>query len=288
VNVDLLKRTWAAYGDDNGARIAAAIAYATMLSIVPLFIVLIAIAGSLIGLANGGQGRHVVEEALLTQVRQGAGPQAAQTVRELITGAFDQPRQNAISQIVGWGAFFIGAIGLFSTIQDALNSIWRVDRKKRPWQQMLKARAASFAMLLAVGFLIFMTVVANGILAFARAHFLDRLEFVGSPLALSIAGQVLALVAATVAFALLYKVLPDRPIQWRDVWVGAGATALLFVIGQLLIAWYLAVAGVASAYGAAGSILVILIWLYYSATIFVVGAEFTKVRAERPAPDPSA
>jgi membrane protein len=281
VNLDTLKRTWAAYGEDHGGRIAAAIAYNTMLSIVPLFVVLIAFVGSILGLANGSQGHSVAEEALVAHVRQGAGPEAAQTVREIVAAAFDQPRQNAIAQIVGWSAFLMGAAGLFGALQGSLNSIWRVDREKRPWYAMVKDRAASFAMILVVGFLIVTTVLLNGALALARAHFLARLQVVGSPLGLTISGQVLAFIAATVAFALVYKVLPDRPIDWRDVWVGAAATAVLFVIGQSLIAWFLAVAGVASAYGAAGSFLAMLLWLYYSATIFVIGAEFTKVHAER-------
>jgi membrane protein len=274
-----LKATWRAFNDDKATRLAASIAYATMFSLAPLFVVLIAIAGAVLGATNGGHGHHIAEERLLASVRGAAGTEAAQTLRGVIAAAFNKPRQSAIAQVVGWVGFVFGASALFAALQDALNAVWGVEATHRGWRHMLRDRLASFGMIAVVGFLLLVSFAANTSLAFAGAHFASLLPL--GPAVMNAAGWLVSLGLITVVFATLFKVLPDIDIAWSEVWFGAFATAVLFVIGQAAIAVYFSVAGVASAYGAAGSLLAVLLWVYYSAAILLFGAEFTKVRARR-------
>jgi membrane protein len=272
--------TWRAFSADKAPRLAAAIAYATMFSLAPLFIVLIALAGTVLGLNTGGHGHHVVENALIDQVRRGAGEGTAQTVRTLIDATFARPRQGAFAQIVGWTMFVIGASGLFAALQDALNAVWHV-RTSGGWKTMLRDRIASFGMIVVVGFLLLVSFAVNAAVTIAGTHFAEALAFLGGPVILHAVSWAASMVIVTGVFAAIFKVLPDVQIAWRDVWLGAFFTSVLFLIGQELIALYLSLAGVASAYGAAGSLLVGLLWIYYSALILLLGAEFTKVRSRR-------
>jgi membrane protein len=275
----LLKKTWQAFNEDKAMRLASSIAFSTIFSIAPLFIVLIAIVGWVIGLQNGGHGHTQAENAMLGQIGKGAGKGTADTIRQIIAASFNKPRQGLIAQLIGWIAFIFGATALFSSLQDALNAIWHVESTKGGWKQMVRDRLASFGMIVVVGFLLLVTFVSNAGIAFLGAHFLSHIPLVSNPVILSGVDQLVSVVLVTVIFALIYKILPDVTIAWRDVWVGAAVTAVLFVIGEAVIAFYLAFAGVASAYGAAGSLLVGLLWIYYSAIILLLGAEFTKVAA---------
>jgi membrane protein len=277
MNISVVKNVFTAFNDDKATRLAAAIAYSTIFSIAPLFIVLIAILGAFVG-GHGG-----AENQLIDVVTKNAGKSAGETVRQLITASFDKPRQGIIAQVVGWIAFVFGATGLFASLQDALNSIWHVESTKGGWKQMLRDRLASFGMVLVVGFLLLVTFVANGAIAFIASHFLSKIPFGANPVIVTVINYLVSYVLVTVIFALLYKVLPDVDVAWRDVWVGAAVTSVLFVVGEALISLYIAKAGVASAYGAAGSLLVALLWIYYSAMILLLGAEFTKVNAKKAA-----
>jgi membrane protein len=279
MNVGLLRAVWQAFNEDKAMRLASSIAFSTIFSIAPLLIVLISIVGWILGLQNGGHGHHLAENALLNGVAKGAGQGTADTVRQLVTASFNKPRQGLIAQVVGWIAFVFGATSLFSSLQDSLNAIWHVESVAGGWKQMARDRAASFAMILVVGFLLLVTFVANAGIAFIGAHFLSSIPFAANPIVLTAIEQVVSLGIVTVIFALIYKVLPDVHMAWKDVWLGAAVTAVLFVVGESAIAFYIAVAGVASAYGAAGSLLVGLLWIYYSAIILLLGAEFTKVAA---------
>ena len=274
-----LKKIWQSFNEDKAMRLASSIAFSTIFSIAPLFIVLIAIVGWIIGLQNGGHGHTQAENAMLEQVSRGAGKGTADSIRQIVAASFNKPRQGLIAQIIGWIAFIFGATALFSSLQDSLNAIWHVESTKGGWRQMVRDRIASFGMILVVGFLLLVTFVSNAAIAFLGAHVLSQIPLVSNPAVLSIINQVISVLVVTVIFALIYKILPDVTIQWRDVWVGAAVTAVLFVIGEAVISFYLAFAGVASAYGAAGSLLVGLLWIYYSAIILLLGAEFTKVAA---------
>ena len=280
INVATLKSTWTAFNEDKAPRLATSIAYATLFALVPLFIVLIAIVGWFLGLSNGGHGHHVAEKALLDPIQRGAGGTAAEAVRQLVTSSFNKPRQNMVAQIIGWVMFVVGAAGLFSALQDALNDIWRIASSKGGLRHMVRTRLASFGMIGVVGFLLLVSFASNTAITAISAHFTQAIPIPGAAVLFSIVSWVLSLAVVIVIFALIYKVLPDVDLSWRDVWPGAIVTAILFIVGQVLIALYLTFAGVASAYGAAGSLLALLIWIYYSALILLVGAEFTKVRAQ--------
>jgi len=271
VNATMLKATWQAFNDDKALRLASSIAYATIFSLAPLLIVLIAIGGAVLGSQNGGHAHQVVEDALLGQIRKSAGAGAADTVRDLVTASFNKPRASLFAQVAGWVTFVIGAGSLFGALQDALNTIWHVESGKGGWRQMLRDRLTSIGTMILLGLLVVGSFALSGVLAFAGS----------GPLAV-IASYATTTVLLTLVFALLYKVLPDVELAWRDVWVGAFVTAVLFVAGQQLISLYMRFAGVASAYGASGSILVALIWIYYSAAVLLLGAEFTKVSAGNP------
>jgi membrane protein len=274
-----LKQTWQAFNDDKAPRLAAAIAYSTIFSLAPLLVILIAVVGNVLD-ANGSHGGHSsAEQALLSEIGKSAGAGAADTVKQLIAASFNKPRQGLIAQIIGWIAFVIGASGLFASLQDALNTVWQVEAAKGGWQQMVRDRIVSFGMILAVGFLLLVTFVANGAITFIGTNLLNRVPFAANPIAISLIDQVVSIALVTLTFALIFKVLPDVDISWRDVIFGAALTAVMFVVGEALIGLYIAKAGIASAYGAAGSILVALLWIYYSAMILLLGAEFTKVHA---------
>ena len=274
MKIAVLKETFDAFNEDKVPRLAAAIAYSTLFSIAPLFIVLIAIAGAFIG------SHSQVQKQLVDQVAKVAGAGAGDAVRQIVEASFNKPRQGAIAQTIGWIAFAFGASGLFASLQGSLNSIWHVESTKGGWLRMVRDRAASFGMILIVGFLLVLTVVANSVIAFVSTHFASALPQVANPVVITVAYEIVTLIILTVVFALIYKVLPDVNVAWRDVFIGAAATAVLFMIGQALILLYLTKAGVGSAYGAAGSVMVVLLWIYYSAIILLLGAEFTKVTAK--------
>ena len=278
MNLGVFIATWHAFTADKAQRLAASIAYGTMFSLAPLFIVLIAIAGTVLGLGNGGHGHHTAEDALLAQVRNGAGAAAEQTLRNLITAAFDKPRQGTLAQIIGWVTFIMGGSALFGALQDALNSVWGVEMTQGGWKQMLRDRLASLGMIAVVGFLLLVSFAANAATTFVATR-IGTVLSAGGAVLVTTASWVLSLILTTAIFALIFKVLPDVDIRWRDVWPGAAFTAVLFLVGQALIALYFRYAGVASAYGAAGSLLALLLWIYYSALILLLGAEFTKVHA---------
>ncbi len=274
-----LKATWAAFGEDKAMRLASAIAFSAIFSIAPLFIVLIAIVGYIIGVAQGGHGHHVAENALIGQITNATGKGTGDAVRGMISAAFDKPRAGIVAQIVGWIAFAFGASALFSALQDALNAVWHVETTKGGWKQMLRDRAASFVMILIVGFLLLLSVVLNVGIGFAQNHANASFGFLRHPLVTGVVSQLLTVAIGSVIFGALFKILPDVSVHWRDVTVGAVATAVLFVLGENAIAFYFRVAGSASAYGAAGSLLVVLLWIYYTSILVLLGAEFTKVHA---------
>ncbi len=274
------KATVHAFSEDKAPRLASSIAYATMFALAPLLIVMIAILGFVIGTQNGGHGHHVAEDALINQINAHAGSQAGATVRGMVTAQFNKPRQSIIAQVIGWVVFLLAASGLFGALQDALNTVWNVEHTKGGWKQMIRDRVASFGMIVVVGFVLVVSFGANAFLTFLANHYIAGIPFLGSPVILEIINVILNIAIITVVFASLYKVLPDVSIRWNDVWFGALATAILFVIGEALISLYIAKAGIASAYGAAGSVLVALLWIYYSAMILLLGAEYTKIRAK--------
>lgn len=271
INLSTLRATWKAFNDDKAPRLASAIAYSAIFSLVPLLILCIALGGVLLGLQNGGHGHHIVEDALLNAVARHTGTESAVVLRELIAASFNKPRENLVYQIAAWVTFIIGAMSFFGTLQDALNTVWNIETINGGLRQILRDRLISLGMLLLLSVLI---LVSFGIAAMTIV--------VGNSIVAKILNQVLMIGVMTLVFGFLFKILPDVTLEWHDVSFGAFITAILFIVGELLLTKYLIIAGITSTYGAAGSLLVILIWIYYSAMIFLFGAEFTKVTARHP------
>ncbi|HEX3369581.1 MAG TPA: YihY/virulence factor BrkB family protein, partial [Candidatus Cybelea sp.] len=206
------------------------------------------------------------------------GP-GALAVRQIVAATLDQQRHSVIAQIAGWTLFVVAAIGLFSGLRFALNCVWEVAPKRLGVAQTIKERALVFAMMLAVALLLMLSILANAALAVASSHF--GRSFPGPAALAKPADFVLSAALSWLFFALIFKYLPDARVAWRDVWLGAGLTALLFVAGQLVLGWYLSGAGVSSAYGAFGSLVVFLLWANYSSQILLLGAEFTHAYSQR-------
>jgi membrane protein len=282
VNLEMLKETFAAWNADNAPRLAAAIAYSTVFAIAPLLIITIAIVGAIMGFTGAAHPHSDVENALLNQVRHAAGTDAAVMVRGMIDASFGKPRENIIAQVLGWLTFVIGASGLFVALQDSLNTVW--DAKPPKHQNiliMVRDRAATLSMLVVIGFLMAMSSLLSVVISLVSTHFESALPFASAGIVFAAINWIVSIIVIAVLFGLIFKVLPDVDIAWSDVRIGALATALLFVAGQAVIGIYIGKAGVASAYGAAGALLAILVWVYYSAMILLLGAEFTKVYARR-------
>jgi membrane protein len=273
---DLLNATWVNFLVDKVPRLGASLAFYTLLSLAPLLVVVIAIAGFAFG-------RDAATGQLVWQIQEVAGEEGAQFVRAMLTNA-QKPAPGSIAAALGLATLFFGASAVVAELRDALNTIWRVPEKEvcgllRSIIAVLRDRTWAFAMVMGVGFLLIVSLAINAALSALGSSFegyLPTAEWV-----LQTANFLVSFLVIGFLFALIYKVLPDIHIAWGDVALGAAITSLLFSIGKLLIGLYLGKAGFGSTYGAAGSLVILLIWVYYSAQIFFLGAEFTHAYAER-------
>ena len=269
---NLLKETFADWSEDKATRLAAALAYYTIFSIAPLLVIGIGIAGLVLG-------RQAVQGQLMSQIKGAVGDQAAGLIQTMIQNT-SEPSAGIAATVIGIVILLFGASGVFGQLQDALNTVWEVVPKPgRPFLRTLADRIVPFIMVLGIGFLLLVSLAISAVLTIAA-------QFLGSAVGqTALIGEVVNFVffflVSTLLFALIFKILPDAEISWRDVWVGAAFTSLLFGVGRLLLGLYLGRAGVASPYGAAGSLVVLLLWIYYSAQILLLGAEFTQVYAKR-------
>jgi len=267
--VRLLKGTFAEWKEDNVPVLAAALAYYTVFSLAPLLLIAIAIAGAVFG-------EEAARGELVRQIQGLVGKEGAEAVQAMIQNA-DKPNSGgAIATIIGVILLMFGASGVFGQLQFALNTIWEV--KPKPGQgirSFLVSRFLSFAMVLVIGFLLLVSLVLSSLLA-AVSYFFNNL-MPGLPILGQVINFLISFGVITVLFASIYKFLPDVEIPWKNLWVGAAVTAVLFNIGKLAIGLYLGNSSVGSAYGAAGSLVVVLIWVFYSAQILLIGAEFTQV-----------
>jgi membrane protein len=269
---DLVKETFSEWSKDKASRLAAALSYYTIFSVAPLLIIAVAVAGLVFGREEAS--RHLADET-----RDLLGPQGAEAIQTMLQNA-GKTGAGLLATVVGIGTLLLGASGAFAQLQDALNTIWEVKPKEgRGVRGMLRDRFLSFSLVLAIGFLLLVSLVLSAALA-AVGKYLAGVLPVSSALMQAL-NFALSFAATTFLFALIFKVLPDVRIRWRDVWVGAAVTALLFSIGRFLIGLYLGRSSVSSAYGAAGSLVVVLVWVYYSAQILLLGAEFTQVYASK-------
>jgi membrane protein len=183
------------------------------------------------------------------------------------------------SQIIGWSVFVVAAVGLFSALQEALNTVWDITPRKRTLPEIVKARLFSFGLVLGIAFLLLVSLGINAALTVAGTAMMHVLP--GFPSIIKALDFAVSFGLVAALFALMFEFLPERRIAWRDVWYGAVVAAFLFVVGQFLLGWYLGRAGVSSGYGSFGSLVVFLIWIFYSAQIMLFGAEFTHVYARR-------
>jgi membrane protein len=272
-----------AWWDDDAPRLGAALAYYTLFAIAPVLLVATGIASLVFN-------TDAVRGEIVNQLDDLIGSEGAQAVQSLLDGA-GQHRAGIIATTIGGIAFVVAATGAFLELQAALNTVWRV--KPNPsghLKAFLINRLRSFGLVVAIGFLLMVSLVVTAALA-AFSTWLAR-HSSNAPLVWSAVHVLVSLVGTTSLFALLYRVLPDVHLGWRDVTAGAFVTAVLFTIGQEVIGLYLGQSSMASSYGAAGSVMILLLWVYYSCQILLLGAEFTRVYAEHRgttlAPEPFA
>jgi membrane protein len=268
----VLRDTVVDWNDDDAPHLAGALAYYTLLSTAPLVVLCLAIAGAVFG-------EDAARGEMTQQVQSLIGAQAANAVQSIASSAHSQSG-GIIGSIVGIGVGLFGASGVFGELQLVLNTIWGVKpRPGRGVKGFIRDRFLSFTMVLGVAFLLLVSLVVSSVLAGVGHFFAHALP--GGEFVWQIVNALISFAVVTLLFALIFKVVPDVEVAWRDVIVGAAVTALLFTIGKTLLGLYLGKSSVASSYGAAGSIIALVVWVFYSAQILFLGAEFTQVYARR-------
>jgi membrane protein len=274
--LELLKLSYEGWKADKASRLAAALAYYTIFSLAPLLVIVIALAGLI-------WQRDVVQAQVIYEVQSLVGSQGAEFVSELLTSV-SNPAEGILATTVGIATLLVGALGVFNELHNALNTIWGISEEKPKSlldsiKKVIVDRFLSFTMILGIGFLLLVSLVVSAVISATQ-------EMVGNafPIPESVLQMVNLLISIgviTVLFAFLFKFLPDVKIAWRDVWMGAFVTALLFSLGKTLIGLYLGNSAITSSFGAAGSLALLLVWVYYSAQIMFFGAEFTQVYANK-------
>jgi membrane protein len=266
----LVKETFQGWQEDGALDLGAALAYYAIFSLAPLLLIVIAVAGLV-------WGREAVQGQLVGQLQGLVGEQGGQAIQTMIANA-GKHGSGVLATIVGVVTIVFGATGVFAQLQSSLDRIWHVEPKPGGgiWG-FVKTRILSFGMVLGIGFLLLISLVVTTAVSAVGAWATGLLP--AAKVLVEAGTFVLSFALITLLFAMIYKVLPDVEIGWRDVWIGAAATALLFTVGKFLIGLYLAKSSVASTYGAAGSLVIVLLWIYYSSQILFLGAEFTQVYA---------
>jgi membrane protein len=269
----LVKESATAWNDDYAPSMGAALAYYTVFSIAPLLIIIIAVAGLVLG-QDAAQGR------IFGELRGLIGDQGASAIEGMVQSA-SQPAKSIVATIAGIVTLVLGATTVFGELQSDLDRVWKAPAPPKAsgiWK-LLRTRLLSFGMVLGLGFLLLVSLVVSAALSgLAKLYggFFGDYEWL-----LQIVNFIVSFAVITTLFAMIYKWLPRTPIAWHDVWIGAAVTALLFSIGKFAIGLYLGKSSVVSGFGAAGSLVVLLVWVYYSAQIFLLGAEFTWAYAHR-------
>ena len=261
-----------AWIDDYAPSMGAAISYYTVFSLAPLLVLVVAMAGAVFG-------REAVQGQIVAQLSGLMGKQGASVVQTVLANASDTDK-GLIAGLISFAILIVGATTVFAELQSALDRIWHVPEAKKPTGivAILRARLLSFGLILGLVFLLMISLaVSAGVAAFGAwaGGVLPK-----SAVLLEIVNLLASLGVATLLFAMIYKLMPSTHIAWRDVWVGAITTAVLFEVGRLLIGLYIGKSGITESFAAAGSLVVLLAWVYYGAQIFLLGAEFTKVYAD--------
>jgi membrane protein len=267
----MIKNTVLSFIEDSALSRGAAIAFYTVTSIAPVLLIVVAIAGLVFG-------REAAQNAISGQLTGLMGQQTADVLQAAIASAAGKS-SSILASMVGIATLVLTASGVFGEMQSALNAIWQTEPQTTTVSRLIQARAVSLGLVAALGFLLIVSLaVSAGLTAFG--NYLDSIMPIGRFI-LPVLNFVVSFALLAVLFAAIYKVLPDRPLEWRDVIFGAVVTAILFTIGKSLIGLYLGSSAIASSYGAAGGLIVLLLWVYYSVMIFLLGAEFTKTYANR-------
>lgn len=281
VVVDLLKETVQEWSDDNAAQLGAALAFYTALSLAPLLVLIVVLAGLLVG--GGG-----IQGQLVDQAGAAVGQNAASVFETILENAGDSG-SGLLATVISLAMLMFGASGVFGQLKNALNRVWELEADpERGIKGMIEDRLAAFAMVLGAGALLIASLTLDSALAALDATLGSAIPALPSLVSLAeilrtvqVAKFFVSFVVFAALFAFIYKAVPDAEIAWGDVWIGGAATSLLFTIGNLLIGLYLGRGTVGSAYGAAGSLVAFLVWVYYSAQVFFFGAEFTQVYADK-------
>lgn len=262
----LAQRSLNGWIDDGASSMGAAIAFYTLLSMAPLLLIVLTIAGFFFG-------DEAARGALEQQLAQLVGPDGAQAIQGILGNAGDRA-SGLVSLLVGLLTLFIGATTVFAELQTDIDRIWKVQAPRGAGLlRYLRQRLMSFGVILGVGFLLMVSLVISAIIA-ALGNLWEQ-WLVGTEILLQLLNFALGFAMITALFALIYKLLPSLRIAWSDVWVGAAVTSLLFGIGKFLIGLYIGKAAIASSFGAAGTLVVVIVWVYFSSQIFLLGAEFT-------------
>ena len=269
----LFKEAIGSWVEDFAPSMGAALSYYTLFSIAPLLVIVIAVAGLFFGIDD-------VRGALFLQLSGMVGEEGAEAVEQMLESA-NRTGEGAIGTIVSLAVLFIGATTVFGELQNALDRIWHapVRDKASGWWKLLRTRLLSFGLILAIAFLLIVSLVVTAVLS-ALGKWWDT-WFGAWEIVAQVFNFLVSFGLITVLFAIIYKYIPRVHIQWPDVWIGAAVTSLLFTIGKSLIGLYIGKSDVASGFGPAGSLVLLMVWVYYSAQIFLVGAEFTWVYAHR-------
>src|SRR5579872_2509928 len=258
----LLAESFSEWSRQKGSRLGASLAFYTLLSLTPLLLVAVSIGGLVFG-------HQIAESQIVEQIEGLTGPQGARGIQALLTGA-QNTSHGILATIAGLLTLLFGASGVLLELRDALNTIWEIPQRERPMLrsliQIVKERLFSFALVLAIGFLLLVSLLVNAWIAAAGAYFSELLPM-PEPV-LEVLSVVVSFAVITGLFAAIYKVLPDAGLEWRDVLLGAAVTSFLFTIGKFLIGLYLGKASYASTYGAAASVVILIVWVYYSGQVF--------------------
>ncbi|QJD97663.1 YihY/virulence factor BrkB family protein [Mucilaginibacter robiniae] len=270
--ITVLKAAFNGFMDDRALKYSASLAYYTIFSLAPLLLLMISLAGIFLG-------KEAIQGKIFSEINGLVGNEAAKQIQDMIKN-LELSGKSTLSVIIGIVTLLIGATSVFGEIQDSINIIWKVKAKpKRGWVKLLKDRLLSSSLIITLGFLLLVSLVVNGALLAASDVLKNFLPDI-TVIIFNIINVVISFIVITILFGVIFKVLPDVKIGWKDVRSGAIFTAVLFMIGRFIIGIYIEKSGTSSTYGAAGSLIVILLWVYYTAAILYFGAEFTRAYAD--------
>ncbi len=270
--LSLLAETFRRCNSDRVPRMGAALSFYTVFSMAPLSILLLTLVGLVVE-------RSAAREEMVAQVRSFVGVDGANMMEMILTSTSMESESSLWLTLLGFAVLLVGASGMFVEIQDSLNQIWKVSSKRHPVFVLLRERALSIVMIVVLGVAMVLSFLFSAVTGAAVSYLGGKYPILGGSWDWGV--SILSLVAIAMLFALIFRLVPDARIEWKDVWLGAGLTALLFAAGKGLLGFYFGRSAIASSYGAAGSLIIILVWVFYSAQIILFGAEFTHVYAMR-------